>query len=186
MPADMIARPKFRLKTIINTFRHNLIVREVCPDDAEEIVGILNPIIESGAYTVLDSPVTADFEREFIRSFPERGLFYAAFDEVGRIIGFQNVEPFADYTNAFYHVGIIATYVCLSNRRQGVGQRLAEVVFENARAKGYEKLFTYVRADNAGALAFYSKLGFRIIGTAQKQAKIGKKYIDEIIIEKFL
>ena len=163
-----------------------MVIREVRPDDAEEIVGILNPIIESGAYTVLDSPVTADYEREFIKSFPERGLFYAALDDGRRIIGFQNVEPFAAYTNAFYHVGVIATYVALSYRRQGVGQRLAAVVFENARAKGYEKLFTYVRADNAGALAFYSKLGFRIIGTAQKQAKIGQKYIDEIIIEKFL
>jgi RimJ/RimL family protein N-acetyltransferase len=35
-------------------------------------------------------------------------------------------------------------------------------------------------------LAFYSKLGFRIVGTARKQARIGQKYIDEIIIEKFL
>jgi L-amino acid N-acyltransferase YncA len=164
-----------------------MIVREVCPDDAEEIVGILNPIIESGAYTVLDSPVTADIEREFIRNFPERGLFYAALGEHGsRIIGFQNIEPFAAYTNAFDHVGIIATYVNLSNRGQGVGRRISEVVFENAGAKGYEKLFTYVRADNAGALAFYSKLGFRIVGTAHKQAKIGQKYLDEVIIEKFL
>lgn len=164
-----------------------MIVREVCPDDAEEIVGILNPIIESGAYTVLDLPVTADIEREFIKNFPERGLFYVALDEHDRrIIGFQNIEPFATYTNAFDHVGIIATYINLSHRRQGVGQCLAEVVFENARAKGYEKLFTYVRADNAGALAFYSKLGFRVVGTTRKQAKIDQKYIDEIIVEKFL
>lgn len=164
-----------------------MIVREVCPEDAEEIVGILNPIIESGAYTVLDSPVTADFEREFIKHFPKRGLFYAALDEPGkRIIGFQNIEPFAAYTNAFDHVGIIATYVILSYRRQGVGQRLSEVTFENALAKGYKKLLTYIRADNAGALAFYSKLGFRVVGTAQKQARIGQKYVDEIIVEKFL
>lgn len=164
-----------------------MIVREVCPDDAEEIVGILNPVIESGAYTVLDSPVTADFEREFIKNFPERGLFYTALDEHSKkIIGFQNIEPFAAYTSAFDHVGIIATYVNLSYRRQGVGQHLSEVVFENAGAKGYEKLFTYIRADNAGALAFYSKLGFRIVGTAQKQARIGQKYVDEIIVEKFL
>jgi len=163
------------------------LIREVCPDDAEDIVCILNPIIESGAYTVLDSPVTVDLEREFIKSFPKRGLFYVAQDKQSRkIIGFQNVEPFATYTNAFYHVGIVATYVDHSYRKQGVGRCLAEVVFENAGIKRYEKLFTYVRADNAGALAFYSKLGFRIVGTARKQARIGQKYIDEIIIEKFL
>lgn len=164
-----------------------MIIRKVCPDDAAGIIGILNPVIESGAYTVLDSPATVDFEREFIKNFPQRGLFYAALNKPGgKIIGFQNVEPFAAYTKAFDHVGIIATYVDISHRRQGVGRRLAEVVFEKAREKGYEKLFTYIRADNTGALAFYSKLGFRIVGTAQKQAKISQRYVDEIIVEKFL
>jgi RimJ/RimL family protein N-acetyltransferase len=51
---------------------------------------------------------------------------------------------------------------------------------------GYEKFCSYVRADNPGALAFYLRLGFRIIGTAQRQAKIGSSYIDEILIEAFL
>jgi RimJ/RimL family protein N-acetyltransferase len=36
------------------------------------------------------------------------------------------------------------------------------------------------------SLTFYLKLGFRIVGTAQKQAKIDQKYVDEIIIEKLL
>jgi len=48
------------------------------------------------------------------------------------------------------------------------------------------KICSYVRADNLGALAFYLRLGFRTIGTAQKQAKIGQRYIDEIFIERFL
>lgn len=164
-----------------------MFIREVNPDDAKDIVGILNPIIESGEYTVLDSTVTVDFEREFIKNFPKRGLFYVAqYKQSRKIIGFQNVEPFTTYTNAFYHVGIIATYVEHSHRRHGVGQYLFEVTFDNARKKGYEKLFTYIRADNAGALAFYSKIGFRIVGTAYKQARIDQRYIDEIIVEKFL
>ena len=33
---------------------------------------------------------------------------------------------------------------------------------------------------------FYLKLGFRIVGTAERQAKVDGKYIDEIVIEKFL
>jgi ribosomal protein S18 acetylase RimI-like enzyme len=77
-------------------------------------------------------------------------------------------------------------YVDLAYRGQGVGTRLSEVTFEAARRKGYEKLFTYVRADNLESLAFYLKLGFRIVGTAQMQARFGQKYVDEVIIEKFL
>ena len=48
----------------------DLLIRDVRLDDAEAIVGILNPIIESGAYSALDTPFTVEEEVEFIRNFP--------------------------------------------------------------------------------------------------------------------
>jgi L-amino acid N-acyltransferase YncA len=60
----------------------------------------------------------------------------------GRVVGFQNIEPFARYTHAFDHVGVVETYVELSCRRRGIGRRLFKVTFEVARDKGYKKLFT--------------------------------------------
>jgi len=62
----------------------------------------------------------------------------------------------------------------------------AATVFEAARLKGYEKLSAFVRADNIAALTAYLSQRFRIIGTAQRQAKINGKYVDEILIERFL
>lgn len=165
----------------------DLLIREVRSDDAEAIVGILNPIIESGAYSALDTPFTVEAEREFLHNFPERGVLHVAEDSRDhRAVGFQNLEPYATYTQAFDHVGVIATYVDLGCRRRGVGGRLSEVTFESARGKGYEKVFTFVRADNPGALRFYQKLGFQVAGTAQRQAKIGGNYVDEVFIEKFM
>jgi L-amino acid N-acyltransferase YncA len=81
---------------------------------------------------------------------------------------------------------VIGTYVDLSRRRQGIGGRLFAATFEAARAKGYEKLFSYVRADNNSGLNAYLKHGFRTVGTAQHHAKISGRYIDEILIEKLL
>jgi len=165
----------------------DLLIREVQPDDAAAIVAILNPIIEAGVYTVLDTPFTADAEREFIANFPQRGVFHVAEDSRDhRAVGFQTLEPFATYTRAFDHVGVIATFVDLSLRRGGVGSRLAQATLEKAMQLRYEKLFTYVRGDNHPALDFYRKLGFRTVGTAKKQAKCGGAYVDEIIIERFL
>jgi hypothetical protein len=43
-----------------------------------------------------------------------------------------------------------------------------------------------VRADNPVALQFYLNLGFRVVGTAERQARIGSTYVDEVFIEKFL
>jgi L-amino acid N-acyltransferase YncA len=165
----------------------DLFIREARPDDAEAIVNVLNPIIETGRYTVFDTPLTVEFEREYLENYPQRGVFHVAETQSEqKIVGWQSMEPFALYTRAFDHVGVIGTYVALSHQRQGIGTRLAQATFKAAKHKDYEKIFTYVRADSAQSLTFYLKLGFRIVGTAQQQAKIGQKYVDEIIIEKFL
>jgi len=165
----------------------DLLIRPVRLDDAEEVARILNAAIADGRYTVLDTPLSVEAEREFIASFPQRGVFHVAECRPGgRIVGFQDVSPFATYTTAFDHVGVIGTFVDLDWRGQGIGRRLSEATIAAAVAKGYEKLFTYVRADNPAALAFYQAMGFRIVGTAQRQAKINGRYVDEVIIERFL
>jgi L-amino acid N-acyltransferase YncA len=83
-------------------------------------------------------------------------------------------------------VAVIGTYVDLKERQRGIGTRLFEATLEAARRKGYEKIFTFVRSDNVASLIFYLKLGFRIIGTVQRQVKLEGKYIDEVLIERLL
>jgi len=165
----------------------DLAVRDARPEDAEAILAVLNPIIEAGTYTALDKPLTADEERQYILSFPRRGIFHVAIRQADqRLVGFQSMEPFATFTGAFDHVGVLGTYVELSLLRRGIAHRLFEATFDAGRKKGYEKIFTYVRADNPGALATYRRQGFRVVGTAEKQAKIRGRYVDEVIIERFL
>ena len=162
-------------------------IREARPDDAEAIVGILNPIIAAGVFTAFDTPFTPDFEREYIKSFPTRGVFIVAVKPIdNQVVGFQSREPFASYTHAFDHVGVLGTYVHLNCRRQGIATQLFRASFASAVRKGYEKIFTFVRADNPAALQTYLRQGFRIVGTAQRQARVAGQYVDEIIIEKLL
>lgn len=165
----------------------SLTIREVAVEDAQGIIDVLNPIIIEARYTILDQTFTVNEEKAFIESFPKRGVFSVAVNETtNQLLGFQNVEPFATYTKAFDHVGIIGTYVDANSRGQGVAKQLFGYTFKSAKAKGYEKLFAYVRADNERALAVYLKQGFEIVGTAKKHGKIGDQYFDEILIEKFL
>jgi L-amino acid N-acyltransferase YncA len=162
-------------------------IRPVQVEDAGAIASILSAIVAAGIFTVLDTPFTAEAERSYIAAFSQRGVFNVAVERTaGRLVGFQSIEPFASYTRAFDHVGTIGTFVDLSLRRRGIGTRLSQVTFEDARRLGYEKVFTYVRADNVASLAFHLKLGFRIVGTAEKQAKVSGRYVDEIVIERFL
>ncbi len=156
-------------------------------DDAEAIVGILNPIIDAGTFTVFDAPFTVEAERDYLAAFPARGVFQVAVRQSdSRVVGFQSMEPFAAYTRAFDHVGVLGTYVAADSRRLGVATRLFDATFAAALAKGYQKIFTYVRADNDAALRTYLRQGFRIVGTAERHARLGERYIDEIVIEKML
>jgi L-amino acid N-acyltransferase YncA len=164
-----------------------LLIRDVRPEDAEAILQVFNPIINAGLYTIFVTPFTAEAEREFIVNFPSRGVFHVAVRVGdGCVVGFQNVEPFATYTHAFDHVGVIGTYVDLDCHRLGIASKLFEATFKAARLKGYEKLSAFVRADNPAAVAAYLKQGFQVIGTALRHAKINGRYIDEVLIEKFL
>jgi L-amino acid N-acyltransferase YncA len=162
-------------------------IREVRPDDAAAVARILNRIIEAGTFTVFDAPFSVEAERAYIERLPVRGVFLVAERAAdGRIVGFQSMEPFAAFTRAFDHVGVLGTYVDLDERRQGIASRLFAATFEAARQKGYRKIFTYVRADNPAALSTYRQHGFTIVGTARRQAKIGARFVDEIIIERWL
>lgn len=162
-------------------------VRRAHVDDAAGIVAILNPIIAAGAYTAFDTPLTIEAEQAYLRGFPTRGIFHVAVaPDDQRVVGFQSMEPIATFTHAFDHVGTLGTFVDLSARRQGIATALFNATFEAARAQGYEKIHTFVRADNPAALATYISQGFGIVGTARQHAKIRGTYVDEIIIERFL
>jgi L-amino acid N-acyltransferase YncA len=158
-------------------------IRPVRIEDAEAIINVLNPLIVAGQSTALDRVFTAEQEQKFIKDFPVRGIFHVA-EQGETIVGFQNVEPFATYTDAFAHVGIIGTYVDQSGQRQGIGRLLFEATRLVAKEKGYEKIFAFVRADNVSGLAFYKRIGFDVIGVAKRHAKIKGSYIDEVMIER--
>lgn len=164
-----------------------LLVRNVRPEDAEEIAGVPNPIIEAGCYTAFVSPFTVSDERAFIQNVPARGSFLGAFHAPSeQLRGFQVVTPIASYTSALNHVGEIGTYVSLGHHRQGIAGHLYRATFERAKAKGFEKLLAWVRADNEAGLRSYRKYGFERVGVVKRHAKIGERYLDEIILERWL
>jgi RimJ/RimL family protein N-acetyltransferase len=165
----------------------DLLIRDVVPTDAEALVAILNPIIDARVYTAFDTPFTVRDEHDYIVRFPPRGVWKVAVRHADRrVVGFQVLEPFGPYTRAFDHVGTLGTFVALDERRRGIATALFAATFQAARQKGFEKIFTFVRADNPGALAAYTRQGFNVIGTARRHARIDGRDIDEVLIERAL
>jgi L-amino acid N-acyltransferase YncA len=136
---------------------------------------------------MFDTPFSIEAERSYIEGLTPRDIFHVAVrssDEA--IVGFQSMSPLATWTRAFDHVGVIGTYVDLGSRRQGIAKSLFPATFEAARSKGYEKIFTYILADNPPALATYHSHGFRIVGKADRHAKLHGRLVDVIMVERLL
>jgi L-amino acid N-acyltransferase YncA len=163
----------------------DLYIRKVAEADAAAIIALLNPIIQLGTYTVMDEPFSVEDQIEFIRSFPPRGIYHIAVDNNQKAVGIQDVMPISS-SNVFKHVGEISTFVALDAQKQGVGQSLSHATFQAAKELGFLKLRATIRADNPHALSFYQSQGFEMIGVAKKHARLYDKYIDEILLEKFL
>ena len=122
----------------------------------------------------------------FIRGFPERGVYHAAVDnDSQKVLGIQDVQPISSAVNALRHVGEISTFVRLASHRNGIGRSLSQATFQAAKERGFLKITATIRADNGPAIAFYLSQGFQVIGTAQKHAFVGGKYLDEILMERF-
>lgn len=164
----------------------NFLIRAAVPDDAAAIITFWNPMIESGKYTAFVTPFTEAEERAYIANQAERDIFHVAERKGdGIIVGFQSMSPYPGMAS-MAHVGVIGTFIAPAFQRQGIARQLFTETFTVARTKGYEKIFTFVRADNPAALATYMSQGFRIVGTAQNQTKIDDIYVDEVIIERLL
>ena len=55
-----------------------LIIRDAVLDDAAQLVALLNPIIEAGTFSALDTVLTEDDERLYIAGLAERAFLHVA------------------------------------------------------------------------------------------------------------
>jgi L-amino acid N-acyltransferase YncA len=161
-------------------------IRLVKESDAAGIVAVLNPIIEAAMYTAMTETYSVADQLDFIRNFPQRGIYHIALDNDNQsALGIQDVMPIST-SNVFRHVGEVSTFVALGAHKRGVGQSLCRATFKAAKELEYLKLRATVRGDNPRALAFYQSQGFELIGVAKKHALLYGKYVDEVLLEKFL
>ena len=84
------------------------------------------------------------------------------------------------------HVGILGIGVDKGYRAKGIGEALIRNALERAKQQDLEKVQLGVFASNTRAYEFYKKQGFREEGREQKAAKIREKYVDHVLMAKFL
>lgn len=159
----------------------SMVIREVLLSDAMQISVVLNEIIATKQFTILESLISPVEQHEFIASFPPEGTFLVALNDKEQILGLQDVSP-----TPIRGVGEISTFVALSAQGQGIGKALAQATFAAARAKSFRKLMAMIRADNPRAIGFYQSLGFRVVGKLEQHVLAHGVLFDEVLAEKLL
>lgn len=144
----------------------DLDVRPGRQEDSAELADVLNEIIARGGTTALQTPHTPEkLDRAYLTG-PTVICCFVAFDrDSGRLEGFQSVGR-EDHLPR--DVGDIGTFARVGGTQRGIGGALFAATVAEMRRQGLAGINATIRADNAGGLAFYSRMGFRDHGVSPK------------------
>jgi ribosomal protein S18 acetylase RimI-like enzyme len=121
-----------------------------------------------------------------LKWFAERilkGNIFGAFMR-GELLGVAGYWP-QEGAKVCHKANLWGMYVHKAARGIGLGQCLIEAIVE--RATGHvEQLQLGVASDNASAIGLYLKMGFSEYGREMKALKQDGRYIDEILMARFL
>ena len=131
-------------------------VRAPGPEDLDALLAFFERVPE-GERTFFKEHV---LDRSTVEGWltTERGRRGLAFDEDGSVVGYVAVVPHTGWSD---HVGDVRLVVDPQRRAQGLGRALARWALLQAVDCGLSKLTVEVVAEQEGAVAMFSGLGFR-------------------------
>lgn len=132
-----------------------MIVRPATDADIAPMLAILNAIIAKGGTTAIEEPLDAGTFRRWFLDGPQ-SLSCLVAEQDGTILGFQSL---ARHSKLPPDWGDIATFAAAP--KSGAGSALFAETLKAAAALNLAVINATVRADNAGGLAFYERMGFR-------------------------
>ena len=139
-----------------------------------------NLLREPGEYTF-----TVHDERKFIRRVLKSNNEYMAVvmydEEIIGSIGFRS-----SHLKRLTHRGSLGMSVRKDFNNLGLGTLMMEYVINKAKEMNKYKIELEVRADNLSAVHLYKKFGFELEGTVKSGFFVDKKYVDLLIMGKFL
>ena len=114
----------------------------------------------------LDIPGTAYFDPhldrlyEYYMAEPAKRNYFVAVNEYGRVVGGGGVDDFANLEGC---AELQKLYVDADYRGQGIASRIIDMVEQEARRLGYERIYIETHSNLQDATRLYEKLGYTLI-----------------------
>ncbi|MBX9244142.1 N-acetyltransferase family protein [Actinotalea ferrariae] len=159
-------------------------VRDATAADAPAVTAIYNAGIDSRQATFETQHRTADDMRDRIAATAERHAFLVA-EVDGAVVGWAATFPYSARP-AYDGVAEYSVYVDPSAQGCGIGRALLATLLDRARASGLHKVTSRVFPENTASLALAERLGFRVVGTHVRHARLDGAWRDVVTVEALL
>lgn len=131
--------------------------RTAVASDAAPLASLLNAIIARGGTTAHETPLSPEGLAQTYFVGPSVICCHVAIDSDGAVLGFQML---VHSDRILPNWGDIATFAKIDTTQRGLGATLFAATRTCASQHGIAGISATIRADNAGGLRFYTRLGF--------------------------
>ena len=153
-------------------------IRPATAADAPALAALWNPWITDTAITFASLPKTAQDLAQMIATRP-------AFFTTDNVQGFATYGQFRSgngYATCMEHTVILSP----TAHGNGLGRALMQAVESHARQNGTHQMIAGISAENPAAIMFHSKLGYRHVATIPQAGFKFGRFIDLVLMQKFL
>ena len=146
-------------------------IRRATVADADEILAIYAPIVESSAISFeLVPPGIEEFADRIARVMQNNP--WVVMEDGGLIVGYAYATVFRSRA-AYSHTRESSVYVHPGHHRRGVGRELMVALLEELSDRGTHRVVAGATLPNEGSAALHESLGFRYVGTFHE---VGRKF----------
>lgn len=169
----------------IATSKEEFFTRVACLEDMDKITEIYNQGIEDRIATLEADLKSKEQMSVLFAARSERHKMIVIVDKNDCIKGWASLNVF-NVRECYRGVADLSIYICRDGRGKGLGKILLLALMETAKKAGFYKLVLSTLADNYVGHKLYAAVGFRKVGTYNKQGMLDGKWIDVTIMEKML
>lgn len=160
-------------------------IRPARAADAPALAALLNHWILNTAVTFNPVPKTTHDLLAMIAAKAADGHAFLVAEDDGHIIGQASYGQFRGgqgYATCMEH----SISLLPGTPRKGLGRALLTAIEDHARAVGAHQMIAGVSGENPDGQAFHARMGYRIIATVPEAGFKFGRYMDLVLMQKFL